>query len=133
MRSLCNKPFVFSVLKFFYVLKSILFAIFFYFIFWLPVVSFMILDMYKTKAQLEVPDYIKFTGPPRQIIMLKEMQSWLFDQMIRVYGIDRDVICLLHWSNYWYNEHLIIFMFHLYGFTYNTIFWESIIQCLLIK
>lgn len=22
----------------------------------------MILDMYKTKAQLEVPDYIKFTG-----------------------------------------------------------------------
>lgn len=27
----------------------------------------MILDMYKTKAQLEVPDYIKFTGPNNHV------------------------------------------------------------------
>lgn len=27
----------------------------------------MILDMYKTKAQLEVPDHIKFTGPDNQV------------------------------------------------------------------
>lgn len=63
MRSLCNKPFVFSVLKFFLCPKiHFICHFFFYFIFWLPVVSFLILDMYKTKAQLEVPDYIKFTG-----------------------------------------------------------------------
>lgn len=27
----------------------------------------MILDMYKTKAKLEVPDYIKFTGPNNHV------------------------------------------------------------------
>lgn len=132
MRSLCNKPFVFSVLNFFLFPKIHFICHFtFYFIFWLPVVSFMILDMYKTKAQLEVPDYIKFTGPNNHVKRDAELTVRSDDQGI--WHINRDVICLLHWSNYWYNEHLIIFIFHLYGLTYNTIFWESIIQCLFIN
>lgn len=68
MRSLCNKPLSNSVLIFFLFPKIHFICHFtFYFIFWLPVVSFMILDMYKTKAQLEVPDYIKFTGPNNHV------------------------------------------------------------------
>lgn len=58
----------------------------------------MILDMYKTKAQLEVPDYIKFTGPNNHVKRDAELTVRSDDQGI--WHINRDVICLLHWSNY---------------------------------
>lgn len=58
----------------------------------------MILDMYKTKAQLEVPDHIKFTGPDNQVKRDAELTVRSDDQGI--WHINRDVICLLHWSNY---------------------------------
>lgn len=58
----------------------------------------MILDMYKTKAQLEVPDHIKFTGPDNHVKRDAELTVRSDDQGI--WHINRDVICLLHWSNY---------------------------------